>query len=158
MEGGIVPLSDLPMSILFLFFLVIFLLVGLYPAWKRFSSKIRMALKGHGRDGREYVGSYINQQVEVSGVQESDSQLDDFEIMVIRKLAQSDSNGLTRKQVDADLFLGKETVNSAMQSLMRRGFVYVAISPLFRIRFYLTEQGRIYAFEHEFIPNLIEAE
>jgi len=41
---------------------------------------------------------------------------------------------------------------------MRRGLVYVAISPLLRVRFYLSDQGRVYAFEHEFIPSLFEAE
>ena len=152
------PLSDLPMSILFLLFLIIFLLVGMYPAWKRVSSKIRRLLKAHGKDGAGEEDSYDSQHVVEFDEQELDSQMSDFEIMVIRKLAQNDSKGLTRKQIDADLFLGKETVNSALQNLMRRGFVYVAISPLLRIRFYLSDQGRVYAFEHEFIPSLFEAE
>ena len=157
-KGFVVSLSDLPLPIMFLLFLMIFLLVGLYPAWKRVASKIRMLLKSHDKDGMGDADSYESQHVVEFDNQELDSQINGFEIMVIRKLAQNESKGLTRKQIDAELFLGKETVNSALQSLMRRGFIYVAISPLLRIRFYLSDQGRIYAFKHEFIPSLFEAE
>ena len=147
------PLSDLPMPIMFLFFLLLFLLVGIYPAWKRTAAKLRGLLKGQEQEGGLSAGDF---ETELAVEQPLSAPMDDFEIMVLRRLAQNGSKGLTRKQIDADLFLGKETVIKSLQALMRRGMIYLAISPLFSFRFYLSDQGYSYAIEHEFIPRVHE--
>lgn len=145
------PLSNLPMPVMFLFFLLLFLLVGLYPAWRRTSAKIKRLLKSRDKEQGLSAGGLEPEQTEMFVEQTLSSPLDDFEIMVIRRLSQEGDKGLSRKQIDAALFLGKETVNKSLQTLMRRGLVYLAISPLFIFRFYLSDQGLIYAIEHEFI-------
>lgn len=147
------PLSELPMSILFLLFLGLFVLVGLYPAWKRTATKLKRLMRERTGEG-VFMDDMGSGEEEVFSGQAAFAALDDFEIMVLRRLAQNGDKGLTVRQLDADLFLGKETVTGALQGLMKKGLVFVAISPLFRFRFYLSEPGRAYAIEHEFIPEL----
>ena len=144
-------LTDLPIPIMFLFFLLLFLLVGLYPAWKRTAVKFKGLLKKHEKEGGLSAGDF---DTEMAVEQLPFAPLDDFEIMVLRCIAQNAGNGFTRKQIDAELFLGKSTVNKSLQTLMRRGLVYLAISPLFLLKFHLSDQGRVYAIEHEYIPRV----
>ncbi len=144
---------DLPLSVQILFFLLLFLLVGIYPAWKRTAAKIKKILKRGEKGGGDSLGEV---ETERSIGQPLSSPLDDFEIMVLRRLAQAGDKGLTRKQLDGALFLGKKRVNTSLQTLMQRGLVSLAISPLLRFRFYLTASGRAYAIEQEFIPRIRE--
>lgn len=148
------PLSDLPMSVLFLLFLLLFLLIGLYPAWRRTAVKIRRLFRGGGLGRGLEVDDFEADQEILPDGQTSYAPMSDFEVMVLRRIAQDAGRGVTRKQIDADLFLGKETVMEALRALMRRGLVDIVVSPLFSIKFYLSEQGRRYAIENEFIANI----
>jgi hypothetical protein len=144
---------DLPLSVQVLFFLFLFLLVGIYPAWKRTAAKIRKLLK---RAEKGEGGSLGEAEIESSIGQPLSSPLNDFEIMVLRRLAQTGDRGLTRKQLDGALFLGKKRVNKSLQTLIQRGLVYLAISPLLRFHVFLSAPGRAYAIEQEFIPRIRE--
>ena len=145
--------SDLPLSVQFLLFMLLFVLVGIYPAWKRTAAKIRKLLN-RGEKGED--STLVEVESNISIGQPLSSPLDDFEVMVFRRLAQHGDKGLTLKQIDVALFLGKKTVNKSLQTLMQRGLVYLAISPLLRFRFYLSDSGRAYAIEQEFIPRIRE--
>ena len=148
------PLSELPMPVMFMVFLLLFMLVGIYPAWKRTAAKIREFIKNHAKAGGLSAGDLDAGQSDRLVSQPLTSPLNDFEIMVLRRLAQDGAKGLTRKQIDADLFLGLETVKEALQSLLRRGLIHVAMTILLSVRFYLTEEGHAYALDHEFIPRI----
>lgn len=135
-------------------FLLLFMLVGIYPAWKRTSAKIREFIQKHAKPGGLSAGDLDAGQSAMFVSQPLTSPLDDFEIMVLRRLAQNGAKGLTRKQIDADLFLGLETVKEALQSLLHRGLIHVAMTILLSVRFYLSEEGHAYALDHEFIPRI----
>lgn len=144
-------LSELPLSILFLFFLLLFILIGLYPAWKRVAAKIRR-LKGHGKLDRPATERFRSDRASTFVRAQATSRLNIHEMIVFRQLAHSSAKGLTRKQIGTDLHLEPVNVNQALKSLSRRGLVSVAVNPLFRVRFYLSEKGYRYAGEQDFIP------
>jgi hypothetical protein len=146
------PFSDLPMSGLFLLFLLFFMLVGLYPAWKRVAAKTRKLLKG--MDKLPLVDSGLSKTVDPGHkVNRFVGQLNNYELLVFRYLAPRAAKGLSSQLMRAGLHLERKNVTHALKSLLNRGLIRVAVTRFFGVRFFLSEKGRIYAAEQDLIPR-----
>ena len=150
-------LFDLPQSVMFLLFLSLFVLVGIYPVWQRLSVKIRKTLKAQYESGVpvEDGGNSFEYDQEALFVDPLiTTPLNDYEVFVLRRLAQSDGVALSRKKITADLFLGPVNIKSALDSLLKRGMLHIGISYLLGIRFSLSERGRNYALGQGFVVSM----
>lgn len=147
------PLSDLPISILFLFFLSLFILIGIYPAWKRSAAKFRKLLAVQTRAAEPLTESFSSAPAETGKEQPSSLQLEDFETLVLWRLIQN-SKPLSRKKINNALHLEPEILKQALDSLAKKNLVHVAITSFFGIRFYLSETGHAYAVKQGYIPQV----
>jgi len=150
-----VPLSDLPLSVMFLFFLLLFLLIDLYPGGKKSTAKIRKLFERHDKQEEPDTDIMERDQTAPFADQQAKLQLNDFESIVLRRLAQNCGKGFSRKQINADLHLESSIFNETLESLLRKGLVRMALTSLFGIRCYLSEKGRDYLIEQGFIPRIL---
>ncbi len=147
------PFSNLPMSGLFLLFLLFFMLVGLYPVWKRVAAKTRKFFKGI--DSSPLADSGVLKTIEPSGsvVHRFVGQLNNYELLVFRYLAPRAAKGLSSQRVRVGLHLERKNVTHALKALLNRGLIRVAVTRFFGVRFFLSEQGQIYAAEQDLISR-----
>ncbi|MCK4536676.1 MAG: hypothetical protein KAT93_06660 [Desulfuromonadales bacterium] len=145
------PFSELPLPVLVALFLTAFVLVGIYPALKRTVIKLRKLLRSAAQSKKPIAALLDNVHAELFAKPPT-GQLNDFEIIVLRRLAQAGGKALSRKQVNAHLLFGEKTLHKTLRSLNRRGLVHVKVSLLLlRQRFALSEAGRRYAIEQGYI-------
>ncbi|TYO99034.1 hypothetical protein EDC39_104158 [Geothermobacter ehrlichii] len=148
------PLFDLPMSILFLLFLWLFILIGFYPAWKRAAAKFRRLREARGK--RQKGGPGVAAMPAEDSAARPSRQLDDFEIIILRRLAQGDGKGLSRRRLIAELHLEPPVVSQALRTLqMRELVVEVRVLP-FGTHFMLSRKGHEFAVAQGFIPSILE--
>ncbi len=148
------PFSDLPLSVMVALFLAVFILIGIYPALKRTAERIRKLVHPGAQSKKPVVASLIDVHAEIFKDQPDSRQLNDFEIIVVRRLAQAGDRDLSRKQVNAPLLLGTVVLHKTLKSLHRRGLIHVKVSKLLGQRFSLSETGRHYAIEQGYIIKL----
>ena len=140
-------LADLSQSIPFLIFLVLFVLLGIYPVWQRIATIVRKILADSNNpeaidsdiSAGEPAGSFAEQQ--------PTHQLDTLESIVFQQLVMNDGKSLSRKQLNAGLHLEPARLKTALDSLLHRGLLKVTMTALPIVRFRLTERGRNYARE-----------
>jgi hypothetical protein len=150
------PLSDMPMRLLVILFLAVFVLIGINPAIKKAAVALRKLLHSAAQR-KELIGTRREDvHAEMFAESRSSRQLNDFEIIVIRRLAQAGGKPLSRKQLNAPLLLGTTVLHKTLKSLHRRELVHVSISTLLGQRFTLSEAGRRYAIEQGYIINMHE--
>ncbi len=152
------PLADLPLSVLFLLFLLIFVLVGLYPAWKTVAMKISGLIRRHGQSDKPGIVRLQGSRTTGFAVQPRRPGLSSYEALVFKRLAQSGSKGISSKQIAADLHLRAVHVKQALKSLHGRGLIHVFITQMLSVRFSLSEKGHAFAVEQDFIPQIQQAE
>ena len=151
-------LTDLPQSVLFLLFLLISLVIGNYPAWKKGAAKLRQLLERRKPSQKLDARPFKKVQPQRPSVsQASGGQLNSYEALVFGRLAQGESKGLSRRQLSADLHLGGVNIKKTLLTLDRRGLVRVTVTPLLSIRFSLSEKGRKYSLELGIVPNHMTA-
>lgn len=148
--------SDLPFSTLTGLFLMVFVTIGLLPTMRRVSSKIRKLELFAAQPKSPFAASLSDVHAEVFIEQPTSSQLNDFEIIVLRRLAQAGNKTLSQKQVNAPLLLGEAVLHKTLKSLYRRGLVQVTLVTLLGRRFTLSEAGRRYAAEQGYIVQIRE--
>lgn len=148
------PFGDLPLPVLFLIFLLLFVLIGLYPAWKSRLTKFRRRLAPAMTPARVQAG--IKQPKLAGSWPDVSKPLDSYEILIFRRLAQVGGQGLSRKQLVTALYLGGEHVQQGLRALHDRGLLSITVSQWFSIRFTLSEKGRTYAIAQDFIPRVQE--
>jgi hypothetical protein len=146
------PQSELPLSVMFVIFLALFVLLGIYPAWKRSLARLRKLLQEAG-------GAAAAEDITAPTAPEGlpftleNLELDDFEQLVLGRFVQQLGKPLSRKHLDADLHLERPVLNQALESLLKRGLLQVSMTSFFGIRFQLSAAGRAYAAALGFIPN-----
>ncbi len=149
------PLSDLPMSVLFIFFLMFFVLIGIYPAWKRSAAKIRKFLEEQTKSLEPLTELFEQPQAEPPlAAQPMAQSLNDFETLVLWQLSQTSGKALSRRQLNETLHLESTTLKQTLESLSQKKLVRVAISSFFGIRFSLSETGHAYAVAKGYIPQI----
>lgn len=153
---GVVPLSEMPLPTMIILFLAVFVLIGIYPALKRSAEKLRKHLDAAAQAKHPLAALIAPLQARVSASPAS-GPLNDYEIIVLQRIAQAGGKALTRQQVNAPLLFGKEILNRTLRSLNSRGLVDLKLSPLRTHRFTLSEAGRRYAVAQGFVIALHEA-
>ena len=138
-------LDDLPQSNLFLIFLALFVLLGIYPAWQRTAAIIRKFLAANSKPESTNSDSYSPESTELFAEQPPTLQLDTLESIVFHYLVQNDGKSLSRKQINADLHLQPLLLKTTLESLLHRGLLKITTGTLPIIRFQLSEKGRSYA-------------
>jgi len=150
------PLSDMPMRLLVILFLAVFVLIGINPAIQKAAVNLRKLLRSAAQR-KELIGTRLDDvHAEVFAESRSSRQLNDFEIIVIRRLAQAGGKALSRKQLNAPLLLGAAVLHKTLKSLHRRELIHVSISTLLGPKFSLSETGRRYAIEQGYIIQIRE--
>jgi len=147
------PLADLPQSVLFLFFLLIFVLIGIFPKLRKALARTRRLLESAGRQPKSESAALAAAQAPRRLARVS-TRLDTYEILVLRRLAMAGGKGLPRKRLSGELHLGKESLKQALLALQSRGLILISVTPLFSLRFYLSEKGHAYAVAQDFIPQI----
>lgn len=150
------PLSEMPLPAMIILFLAVFVLIGIYPALKRSAEKLRQHLDAAAQARQPFAALLAPLKASVSGRPATSGPLNDYEIIVLQRIAQAGGRALTRQQVNAPLLFGKEVLNRTLKSLNRRGLVDLRLSLLRMQRFVLSEAGRRYAVTQGFIIPLHE--
>ena len=150
------PLSDMPMRLLVILFLAVFVLIGINPAIQNAAVSLRKLLRSAAQR-KELIGTRLDDvHAEIFAESRSSRQLNDFEIIVIRRLAQAGGKALSRKQLNAPLLLGTAVLHKTLKSLHRRELIHVSISTLLGPKISLSETGRRYAIEQGYIIQIRE--
>ncbi len=150
------PLSDIPISSLVIIFLAIFVVIGIHPAIKRGALKLRKLLEEAAKSGESFVSMLENPHAEIFSDYPSSEDLNDFEIIVLRRIAQAGGKALSRKQVNETLLFGDAVLTRTIRSLYRRRLISLRVSKFLGQRFVLSEAGRRYALEQGYIVHIQE--
>ena len=137
-------LAELSQPILFLIFLAIFVLLGIYPIWQRTAAIIRKFLTERNKS-KATNGDSSTEPEELLVKQQPPLQLDTVESLVFQRIVQNDDKSLSRKQLNADLHLEPALLKSTLEALLHRGLLQITMTALPIIRFQLTEKGHLYA-------------
>jgi hypothetical protein len=150
------PLSDFPMSAQVVLFLIVFVLIGIYPFIKRSMAQLRKMMDAleTRRQGPSLPRGDVHQ--ELFADQRADGPLNDYEIIVLRRIAQAGGKAMSRKHINASLLFGDEVLARTLKSLYRRGYLNLRISRFLGMRFVLSSAGRRYALEQGYIVELHE--
>jgi hypothetical protein len=151
-----VALSDLSLPVLVIIFLAIFVLIGIHPALQRTVSRIRTLIQTVVRTKAPISPGLEDVHAEMFAGQQGAEQMNDFENIVLRRIAQAGGKALTRRQLNASLLFDKANLYKTLQSLNRRGLVLVKVSKLLGMRFALSEAGRRYALEQGYLLQIHE--
>lgn len=149
-------LSDIPLSVLVALFLAVFVLIGIHPTVQRIMTKLSKFLQTAARSVDSFTSSLENPHAEIFSDHPTGRQLNDFEVIVLRRIAQADGKALSWKQVNEPLLFGHAILDKTLKSLHRRGLIGVSVSPLLRPRFVLSESGRQYALGQGYIVHIQE--
>ena len=147
------PFSELPLGYLVILFLVVFSLVMIYPSVKRGLTSLRRQLRTAAQSKQPFAGLLKHLPAEPPAKPPPPGPLNDYEIIVLRRLAQARGKALSHRQVNAPLLFGKETLHRTLRSLNHRRLVDMKLSPLLVQRFTLSEAGRRYAIEQDYIVH-----
>jgi DNA-binding MarR family transcriptional regulator len=137
-------------------FLTVFVLIGINPALQKVAARLRQLLDSATQRKDPAATRMENVHAELFANQYSSRQLNDFEIFVIRRLAQASDKALSRKQLNETLHLSPGILNKTLKSLHRRKLIKVKMSTLLGPRFALSETGRRYALEEGYIIEVHE--
>lgn len=148
------PIADLTLALMFVIFLALFVIIGIYPSFKRGASRIRSYI--HQQEKQSWTGVEVLKNAQQSSFTTPQQllRLNDFEIFVLRRLAQAGGKGLTRRQLQDDLHFDPVIIRDALASLSDQGLVQAEFLSLFRIRFGLSVRGREFAVEQGYLPSL----
>ena len=148
------PLSELPLSVMVVLFLAVFVLIGIHPALQRAARKIRKLVHSAAQAKKPVAPLLKNVHADTFAEQPISRQLNDFETIVLRRLAQAGGKALSRKQVNEPILLGTAILHKTLRSLYRRGLIHIKLSTLLGQRFTLSEAGRRYAIEQGYIIKI----
>ncbi|MBE0577541.1 MAG: hypothetical protein IH613_16805 [Desulfuromonadales bacterium] len=148
--------SDLPLSAQVVLFLSVFVLIGIQPALKRAGEKIRKLVHSADQSNEPFATLLQDVHADVFAEQPTSQHLNDFEIIVLQRLAQSDDKALSRKQLNTALLLDTAIFQKTLRSLHRRGLIRIKVSTLLGQSVLLSEAGRQYAIEQGYIIKVQE--
>jgi hypothetical protein len=146
------PFADILIGTMFVVFLMIFVLIGIYPAVKKTLDRIRAYYKARGTwEEFERVNATGSSMHELATQWET-PQLAEYEELVLRSLAMSRMNVRTALWIADALQIESETVDITLASLSSKHLVWSFETHLFGRFFMLTKSGRDYATAHGLFP------
>ena len=145
------PLSELPMAAMVALFLTVFVLIGIYPALKRIAAELCKQLDSAAPSRDPFAALLGHLRAEPHAGSAHSGELNDYEIIVLRRIAQAGGKPLSRKPVNAPLLFTDGSLDKALLALPRRSLIQVQLSSLFGQRFVLSDAGRRYAAEQGYI-------
>jgi DNA-binding MarR family transcriptional regulator len=151
-----VPLSDIPLSAQVILFLTIFVLIGIYPFIKKSMAQLRKLMDAADRPQKMFSSLVKDVHQEVFPDKLTSGPLNDFETIVLRRIAQTGGKAMSLKQINESLLFGDAVLTRTLKSLYRRGYLNLRISKFMGRRFILSESGRRYAEEQGYIVSLRE--
>ncbi|MGD9342676.1 MAG: hypothetical protein PVJ25_01515 [Desulfuromonadales bacterium] len=150
------PLSDIPLSAQVILFLTIFVLIGIYPFIKKSMAQLRKLMDAADRPQKMFSSLVKDVHQEVFPDKLTSGPLNDFETIVLRRIAQTGGKAMSLKQINESLLFGDAVLTRTLKSLYRRGYLNLRISKFMGRRFILSESGRRYAEEQGYIVSLRE--
>ena len=150
------PLSDIPLSVLVALYLAIFVLIGIYPFIQKSLYQIRKHMDAANKPQEMFNSRVLDVRPGIFPEHLTTEPLNDFEIIVLRRIAQVGRKALSRKQINETLLFGDAVLTKTLKSLYRRGYLNLRISKFLGQRFILSESGRRYAVEQGYIVQLRE--
>ena len=115
------PLSDMPLSAQVVLFLTIFVLIGIYPFIKKSMAQLRKLMDARDKP-REMFSSLIKDvHQEMFPEHPTSGPLNDFEIIVLRRIAQAGGKAMSRKQINESLLFGDAVLTRTLKSLYDGG-------------------------------------
>lgn len=150
------PLSEAPLSELYLLFLVVFVLIGLQPALQKGARKISKLLEKAGAEREKLAPSDKDVHAAIFADHGATHALNDFEIIVLQRLSRLGNKAASSGQINETLLFGDAVLKRTLWSLHRRGLVSLRISKLLGPRFMLSESGRRHALEQGYLVELQE--
>jgi len=142
--------ADLTNPVLFAIFLLLFVLLGIYPAWKRTANRVRRLLN----DQKNQPEPGVNSKPLPTITAAKSLNLNDFEIFIVRQLALSGGQGLSRRQLVEQLHFDPALVKRTLASLINRGLIGIGLPTLFGFRFTLSAAGHAYATAQGYFPRI----
>jgi len=142
------------MSVLLSVFLLIFVLLGIYPAWKRTATRLRRLLREQEKAAGTGLPGAGNAPASIPVMPPDARHLNDYETFVLRQLALAGGKGLSRRQLIESLHFDPAIIKQTLHSLVDRGLISIGLSALLRIRFSLSARGRAYAVAQGYIPGV----
>lgn len=139
--------TDLPMAIMFLVFLSLFILVATSPVLHRLFALVGSLLSGSNRflgQGEEKISEAHSWR---------DNALNDYEIILVRKLAMTGDRGLSRRMLINSLYFKPQSVDRALKSLSRRGLIRAKKTSFWGVRHCLSTNGQEYARQQDLMPR-----
>ena len=150
------PLSDFPLDAQVILFLVIFVLIGIYPFIKKSMAQLRKLMDAADKPQKMFSSLIKDVHQEAFPEQLTSGPLNDFEIIVLRRIAQAGGKAMSSKQINESLLFGDAVLTRTLKSLYRRGYLNLRISKFLGQRFILSESGRRYAVEQGYVVQLRE--
>jgi hypothetical protein len=129
-------------------------MIGINPAIQRTAVKLRKLLESAKQRYAPFATRPENMHSDIFVEPVASRRLNDFEIIVLRRLAQAGGKALSSKQVNEPLLLGTAILRKTLKSLHRRRLIRVQLSTLFGQRFVLSKEGRQYALEQGYIVEV----
>ena len=151
------PLSDIPLSVQVILFLTVFVLIGIYPFIKKSMAQLRKLMDAGDKPQKMFSSLIKDAHQDAFPEHLTSGPLNDFEIIVLRRLAQAGGKAMSRKQINESLLFGDAVLTRTLKSLYRRGYLKLRISKFMGQRFILSESGRRYAVEQGYIVQLRES-
>lgn len=147
--------TDLPLNILFIFFLGLFLLLGLLPAIRRRSLQLRQFLhrKSGASKARDSTLNTGRAALQLAQNQKR-GELNDFEKLSLWQLSQAGKKGLSTAQLENQLHLEPALAKGVLRSLQDKEFVGHYRDWLLISRYRLSRRGYDYACSKGMIADI----
>ncbi|MDT8440064.1 MAG: hypothetical protein RQ723_00210 [Desulfuromonadales bacterium] len=142
------------LSELVVIFLAIFVLIGLNPALQRAGVRLRKFLEEAEQSQDRLVAHVESDHAALFAEHSGNEPLNDFETIVLRRIAQARGKALSRRQINESLLFGDAVLKRTLRSLHRRGLLSLQLSRLLGPRFALSASGLSYAREQGYIVEL----
>lgn len=150
------PFSDIPVSVLVVLFLTIFVLIGIHPFIQKSMVQLRKFLDAADKPQEMFSSLIKDVHKETFPEHLTMGPLNDFEIIVLRRIAQAGKKPLSSKQINESLLFGDVILTKTLKSLYRRGYLNLRVSTFIGRRFVLSDAGHRYAMEQGYIVQLHE--
>lgn len=140
------------MPLIFTLFLLLFMLIGIYPSVKKGLVKAKRFLQSHQATHRILADIPAIDQDEHSPWYDDSPQLDEYEVFALRVIAGGGRSGVTLKALVDHLQIAPGHLEAVLKRLVTKGMIFPLETVIAGTYFVLTREGRAYAIQQGFLP------